>query len=323
MRRKFYMKHLISIWICLLALLLSGCSAASGDSQSGSGSGASGGSGSSGEGARPSDPVVYIPEAPGTSLIGADPLIIDVSNCSSGYVMAKYSGIAEKANIQITGSDGVSYKYFLTPSDSYTPLPLTAGDGTYQIDGYENISGNEYAVLFRQTMDVQLEDELLPFLYPSQYVNFNTDSQAVLAASETVRSASDDLEAVEDIYHFVIGSVVYDEEKAENVTSGYLPDVDETLSSGKGICFDFAALTAAMLRSQDIPTRLEIGYSGSIYHAWISVYLEETGWIDNIIEFRGDGWTRMDPTFAASNENSEKILEYIGDGSNYTTQYIR
>lgn len=323
MRRKFYMKHLISIWICLLALLLSGCSAASGDSQSGSGSGASGGSGSSGEGARPSDPVVYIPEAPGTSLIGADPLIIDVSNCSSGYVMAKYSGIAEKANIQITGSDGVSYKYFLTPSDSYTPLPLTAGDGTYQIDGYENISGNEYAVLFRQTMDVRLEDELLPFLYPSQYVNFNTDSQAVLAASETVRSASDDLEAVEDIYHFVIGSVVYDEEKAENVTSGYLPDVDETLSSGKGICFDFAALTAAMLRSQDIPTRLEIGYSGSIYHAWISVYLEETGWIDNIIEFRGDGWTRMDPTFAASNENSEKILEYIGDGSNYTTQYIR
>ena len=323
MRRKFYMKHLISIWICLLVLLLSGCSAASGDSQSGSGSGASGGSGSSGEGARPSDPVVYIPEAPGTSLIGADPLIIDVSNCSSGYVMAKYSGITEKANIQITGSDGVSYKYFLTPSDSYTPLPLTAGDGSYQIDGYENISGNEYAVLFRQTMDVRLEDELLPFLYPSQYVNFNTDSQAVLAASETVRSASDDLEAVEDIYHFVIGSVVYDEEKAENVTSGYLPDVDETLSSGKGICFDFAALTAAMLRSQDIPTRLEIGYSGSIYHAWISVYLEETGWIDNIIEFRGDGWTRMDPTFAASNENSEKILEYIGDGSNYTTQYIR
>ena len=175
MRRKFYMKHLISIWICLLVLLLSGCSAASGDSQSGSGSGASGGSGSSGEGARPSDPVVYIPEAPGTSLIGADPLIIDVSNCSSGYVMAKYSGIAEKANIQITGSDGVSYKYFLTPSDSYTPLPLTAGDGTYQIDGYENISGNEYAVLFRQTMDVRLEDELLPFLYPREEGNINRE----------------------------------------------------------------------------------------------------------------------------------------------------
>ena len=78
-----------------------------------------------------------------------------------------------------------------------------------------------------------------------------------------------------------------------------------------------------MLRSQDIPTRLEIGYSDTIYHAWISVWLEGKGWIDNIIEFRGDGWTRMDPTFAAGNGNSEQILRYIGDDSNYTPQYIR
>ena len=77
-----------------------------------------------------------------------------------------------------------------------------------------------------------------------------------------------------------------------------------------------------MLRSQNIPTRLEIGYSGKIYHAWISVYIEEIGWIDNLIEFTGDAWTRMDPTFASSNENSEKILKDIGDGSNYNLQYL-
>ena len=102
----------------------------------------------------------------------------------------------------------------------------------------------------------------------------------------------------------------------------YLPDVDETLSTGKGICFDYAALTTAMLRSQNIPTRLEIGYSGKIYHAWISVYIEDIGWIDKLIEFTGDAWTRMDPTFASSNENNEKILKYIGDGSNYNLQYL-
>ena len=121
----------------------------------------------------------------------------------------------------------------------------------------------------------------------------------------------------------MIGHVSYDKAKAESVTSGYLPDVDETLETGKGICFDYAVLTAAMLRSQNIPTRLEIGYSGDVYHAWISVYTPETGWIDDLIEFRGDGWTRMDPTFASSNDNNKKILKYIGDGSNYTTQYIR
>ena len=275
------------------------------------------------EGKRDCTPVIYEPEAPGKTIIGIPPLILDVSNQAEGYVMAKYNGGSEKANIQITGEDGVSYKYFLPPSDSYVPLPLTAGNGTYQIDGYEKISGNEYISLFHETLEVKLENDLLPFLYPSQYVNFNAEALAVQTASETVRSASSDLEAVENIYHFVIQNVVYDDDKAETVSSGYLPDIDGTLTSGKGICFDFAALTAAMLRSQDIPTRLEIGYSDTIYHAWISVWLEGKGWIDNIIEFRGDGWTRMDPTFAAGNGNSEQILRYIGDDSNYTPQYIR
>lgn len=141
---------------------------------------------------------------------------------------------------------------------------------------------------------------------------------AVSTARDTVASAQSDLDAVADIYHYIIEHITYDEEKAASVKPGYLPDIDSTLSSGKGICFDYASLTAAMLRSQGIPTRLEIGYSGEVYHAWISVYIEDKGWIDKIIEFSGDSWTRMDPTFASGNDNNKKILEYIGDGSNYT-----
>ena len=36
--------------------------------------------------------------------------------------------------------------------------------------------------------------------------------------------------------------VTYDEDKAATVETGYLPDIDETLSTGKGICFDYAGL---------------------------------------------------------------------------------
>ena len=151
----------------------------------------------------------------------------------------------------------------------------------------------------------------------------STDSAQDAEQAEAAAETSDDLDAVADIYHYVIGHVAYDLEKAETVAAGYLPDVDETLRSGKGICFDYASLTAAMLRSQNIPTRLEIGYSGDIYHAWISVYTEETGWIDRLIEFTSGGWTRMDPTLAAGNDSSSAALKYVGDGSNYTTQYIR
>ena len=298
----------------LLVMLLSGCS--------GGGTGSSSSAQSDGP-IRPNTPVVYEPEASLATVIGTEPLTVDVSNADRGYIMARYTGSAAKANIQITGSDGINYKYFLPPSDSYTALPLTSGNGTYQIDGYENVSGSEYISLFRESLEVTIENEFLPFLYPSQYVNFNADTQAVSTASEAVKEARSDLDAVSDIYHFVIENVVYDEEKAETVTSGYLPDVDETLSSGKGICFDYAALTAAMLRSQNIPTRLEIGYAGDIYHAWISVYVDEVGWIDKIIEFSGDGWTRMDPTFASTGSDDPAILEYIGDGKNYIVQYIR
>lgn len=311
-------KILPALCLALAVLISSGCSASAGEASAGSDDGGSGGGGT-----RPNTPVVYEPEAPESEVLGSSPLVVDISNRSRGYVMAKYTGNSAKANIQITGSDGISYKYFLQPSDEYTALPLTAGSGTYQIDGYENITGTKYVVLFRETADVELESEFYPFLYPNQYVDFTEETKAVSTAADTVASADDDLDAVADIYHYVISHVTYDDAKAESVQSGYLPDVDETLETGKGICFDYASLTAAMLRSQDIPTRLEIGYSGEIYHAWISVYIEDVGWIDDIIEFSGDGWTRMDPTFASGNDNSKKILKYIGDGENYTTQYIR
>lgn len=266
---------------------------------------------------------VLVPQASGTALLGGDPVTVDISHTDQGYVMARYTGTSAKANIQITGPDGINYKYFIQPSESYTALPLTSGSGTYQIDAYENLVDTKYVSLFKETTEVALADELLPYLYPNQYVFFTEDMQAVKTAAKETTKSKDDLEAVADIYHYVIENITYDEEKAASVQPGYLPDIDSTLETGTGICFDYASLTAAMLRSQKIPAKLEIGYSGEVYHSWISVYTEETGWIDKLIEFSGNAWTRMDPTFAAGNDNNKKILKYIGDGSNYTLQYTR
>ena len=64
---------------------------------------------------------------------------------------------------------------------------------------------------------------------------------------------------------------------------------------------------AAMLRSQDIPAKLEIGYSGKVYHAWISVYIKDVGWIDNIIEFDGKSWKRMDPTLPPAIKTAKRL----------------
>lgn len=133
------------------------------------------------------------------------------------------------------------------------------------------------------------------------------------------------MEKVEKVYSFVVGNLTYDRELARNVKSGYLPDLDQVLAKGKGICFDYAALMTAMLRCQGIPCKLVTGYVGTenpAYHAWISVWSEETGWVDGAIYFDGSAWQRMDPTFASTGGSSEAMIEYIGDGNNYAVKYF-
>lgn len=203
-----------------LALLLL-CSGCSGKSASASGSEVSQDtkSSQSSEKLRPNTPQVLIPDASQSEILGGEPLTIDIFHKDQGYVMARYSGDAAKANIQITGSDGINYKYFLTPSDTYTTLPLTSGSGSYQIDAYENVVDNKYTPLFKESMEVTLSDELLPYLYPNQYVFFTEEMNAVSTARDTVASAQSDLDAVADIYHYIIEHITYDEEKAASTSA--------------------------------------------------------------------------------------------------------
>lgn len=276
---------------------------------------------------RDSTPKVLIPEASGTSVIGNDLIAIDTSNSSEGYLCARYSGSASRIKIFVITPDQTKYTYDLTASDSWSVLPLTGGNGTYQLEVYENIQGTSYSTLYKEpSLSVTISDEFRPFLYPNQYTWFTADSAAVRKASELAGEAATDLDVVTAVYNFTIKTISYDEEKASEAAAGnlagYLPDVDRTLETGTGICFDYAALMTAMLRSQGIPTKLEIGYSGEAYHAWISTWLEETGWVDNVIEFDGKTWTLMDPTLAANN-SAKAVKKYVGDGSNYTVKYSR
>lgn len=260
-----------------------------------------------------------VPVASQTVVYSSDTAAIDASNTSEGYVMVKYSGSADKAKLQITVPDSTVYTYNLRPGDFET-FPLSAGNGSYNITVLEHAYDDMYALALSQDISVTISDEFKPFLYPNQYVWYTPDSKAVALSAEISDKSSNDLDYVEQVYTYVIETIAYDDELAANVQSDYLPAIDNTLSSKKGICFDYASLMAAMFRSQNIPTKLVVGYSGDAYHAWISVYLKETGWVNGIIEFDGKSWTLMDPTLAANNSRSS-VKEYIGDGSNYTVKY--
>lgn len=266
---------------------------------------------------------ILTPKADGSSTCGCDFFTLDFSHAEQGYFIGQLSGQDKKINIQVTGPDGVIYNYFLESPETSAVFPFTAGSGNYLVLTFERIRNDQYAALFSHSLTVNLDNEFLPFLYPNQYVNFSKDCQAAALAAELTADAATDLDALQVLYEYVIQNISYDDQKAATVQNGYLPDIDQTLQSRTGICFDYAALTTAMLRMLSIPARLEIGYSSDVRHAWIDVYIESIGWIENAIEFNGNEWKLMDPTFAAAELEPEVIQDYIGDGDNYVLQYIR
>ena len=247
--------------------------------------------------------------------------IIDYSNVKDGYVMVQFTAqTTKRLKAQVKGPT-TTYTYNVTPG-VWEVFPVSDGNGKYRVSLFENVVDNRYAAVTYVDMDVTLKNEFAPFLLANQYVNYAPDSKTVAKAGELVKPDMKLLEKVGAVYNFVVGNLVYDTQKAATVKSGYLPVVDTVLAEKKGICFDYAALMAAMLRSQGVPCKLVVGYAGTAYHAWISVWSEETGWVDGAIMFDGKTWQRMDPTFASSGKKSDAIMKYIGDGKNYTVKYL-
>lgn len=266
-----------------------------------------------------------VPAQSGVTVYQNAKAAVDASNLADGYVSVKYTGGKDvRIKVRITKSGTTDYyDYNLNNKGTAETFPLTEGDGEYTIGVYENTTGTKYASAYSCTVTLALTSEFSPYLYPNQYVNFSDSSKVVAKAAELIKAAgaNTDLEKVTAVYHYVVNNISYDYDLAATVAPGYLPDVDKVLESGKGICFDYAAVMAAMLRSQNIPCKLVVGFAGKVYHAWINVYIEGVGWVDQLIYFDGKTWSLMDPTFVSSGKNDPAVLKYVGDGTNYSQKY--
>jgi len=91
----------------------------------------------------------------------------------------------------------------------------------------------------------------------------------------------------------------------------YLPDIEKTYLEETGICYDYAALFAAMLRSIGIPTKLVKGYSKEnpeVYHAWNEVLINGT-WI--VVDTTLDASEPKDKTqMSKTSSDYLKVYEY-------------
>lgn len=263
-------------------------------------------------------PKINMPKT-GDKVISGDNAEADYSFAAEGYISAFYSGSASAAKVRITCGD-IRYDHDLTPGKrEFFPL---MGSGSYNVKIYEHISGDRFALLADGSFDANIASNVSTYLYPNKYVDYDSNSQCVKKAAEVCAGITDDVEKIAEIFSYVTENISYDKKLAATVQSGYVPYPDNTLSKGKGICFDYTSLFAAMCRSQGIPARLVIGYAEpKIYHAWNEVYTDETGWITPELFLKKKGYNIADATFYSSNSNKEKISAYISDDSNYSAVY--
>lgn len=250
---------------------------------------------------------------------------IDISNQNNGYVVVNcYSDVRVKFRLQRQEEE---ITYDLNNRGEYEVFPFSMGSGSYELTVFIQAperGDSAYYPAYVTQVEVALSNDFAPFLVPNQIVNYTEQSQVVAFTQELTKHCKTNLEVVREIYHWVTTNVEYDTEKATRFIRenppGYLPVVDETLLTKKGICFDYAALTAAMMRINGIPCQLIRGLvsqgEGRQHHAWNMIWLEESGWIAVKFEAKPNEWQRIDLTFAASGDPS--VTQFIGDGQHYS-----
>lgn len=236
---------------------------------------------------------VPLPEASGDIVYEGNGVTIDASHTEDGYIMVKGIPSDVRLKAQVT-LDEETYTYDLNQQEEYEVYPLQMGNGTYEVEVYQQVEGTSYSPIYYTKIEVEMPDTDRVFLYPSQYVWYTNEKNAVKLSYDLCAELTSDADKAACIYDYIVAYLSYDNEKAATVEKGYLPDVDATLRERKGICFDYSALFAAMLRAQDIPVRLVIGYvqPENIYHAWNQVYID------------GE-WVWMDATFGPSSAHTE------------------
>ena len=250
---------------------------------------------------------------------------VNIGNVSRGYFKIKHQ-TDTYALVQVISSGGDISDFFnIGGNNDWEVFPLTRGDGVYTIQVLEHYEGRDFKVVFSYYVNVILENQNYPFLYPNRYVNFDENSAAVALAGRLAARATSDLEFVWLVYDYITTNVSFDLDFARAVYAGlvldHVPDIDATLARGMGICFDFAILAASMMRSQNIPTKVEIGYVLEIFHAWVAVYVPSADW-GNAAHPTLAGWGLLDPTTTSAN-NAEGFLNPVVNVNEYSMLFLR
>lgn len=236
------------------------------------------------------------------------PSRIDASEAGSGIVKVQHDPTKTLVEKVMISKDNQNYYYSVLENNRF---PLQLGDGAYTVSLLQYAGDNKYRMVENKVVNVTATQPLAVFVQPIQTIYWNDTMNPIVKANELTKDLTSDREKVTAIYNYVTQLVQYDYAKANVVSSDYIPSIEATWNEKQGICYDYASLFAAMLRSQGIPTKLVMGRKSDIpqYHAWNEVYLKET-----------NEWVTIDTTYDSIMLKGTKKPSMIKDKAEYTIE---
>lgn len=209
------------------------------------------------------------------NITGFAKMVINTDKANQGIVTVMTTNDLNK-RIKVKISKGnESIIHDLTVAKEEVPFALTFGNGTYEVRIYEQVKGTQYTLLNdRKSVKVNLADQNKVYLNSTQEINWNTEQSYIKLAKELTKDAKTDEEKIQIVYNYLTYNMTYDFSKIYRVSATYKPNLETLFSEKTGICYDYSAIFAGMLRSLDIPTKMVKGYNKAdlnTYHAWNQV----------------------------------------------------
>ena len=219
------------------------------------------------------------PEQTGEEVVTKRDVVFDTSHIDQGYFMAMDKSSSSTLKMRVTKHDpekdiDIVYTYDLNNTGEYEVFPLQMGDGKYTCTVFKHVESNKYSKSTEIKLDVELENEFVPYLGPNQYVHYTPEFKAVEESMLLCEGLETDVEIYDKIVEYMSQNFSYDYERAASGPGFYLGDVEGCFETRIGLCQDLSAVTACMLRVQGIPCQLVIGYADKYYHAWNKVYVD-------------------------------------------------
>ena len=200
------------------------------------------------------------------------------NDLDKGIISVKYTSqnATKKAKVLIEFGDQ-KYQYNIKNSTAFVNFPLQLGNGNYTIGVYEQIEDTKYSQVTQTTVNLKLDDNSKVYLNSIQLIDWGEKMNTVTLAKELTKNKKTDSDKIEVCYQYMVQQFSYDYVKMKNVEYDYIPVIDEVLKKKLGICYDYSAVFASMLRSQGIKCKLIMGYTTNVkeYHAWNEVFVND------------------------------------------------